>query len=379
MTQIDKTISNIYKEKFKYAFSNLFASKTKHTILVVDDEMENLSLLNRSLRKEFDVLTAQSGMEALELVKQHGTNISIIISDQKMPGMTGTEFLTQAAILYPNIIKMLLTAYTDVDAMVDGVNNCNLFQYINKPFDLDELKLAVDQAVKAYELTLNRNILAKDLRELFFTTVKSISSALDAKDAYTHGHSYRVTMYALILACAMNIDDETKEQIEIAGLMHDIGKIGVPEGILCKAGKLTNDEFDVIKQHPGMGRKILSEINKLDDVSFWLGSHHERWDGKGYPLGLKGDEIPLPARILSVADTYDAMTSNRSYRKGLAHSVAIEEIQKCTGAQFDPEITRIFMELEQVFYSASQEPEKYYNEYSILHKTFNKYIKADDF
>ena len=270
-------------------------------------------------------------------------------------------------------------AYTDVDAMVDGVNNCNLFQYINKPFDLDELKLAVDQAVKAYELTLNRNILAKDLRELFFTTVKSISSALDAKDAYTHGHSYRVTMYALILACAMNIDDETKEQIEIAGLMHDIGKIGVPEGILCKAGKLTNDEFDVIKQHPGMGRKILSEINKLDDVSFWLGSHHERWDGKGYPLGLKGDEIPLPARILSVADTYDAMTSNRSYRKGLAHSVAIEEIQKCTGAQFDPEITRIFMELEQVFYSASQEPEKYYNEYSILHKTFNKYIKADDF
>jgi putative two-component system response regulator len=378
MTQLDRTITNIYREKFKYAFSNLFVEKTKHTILIVDDEFENLSLLKRTLRKDFEILTAQSGQEALAIIEQHGKNISIIISDQKMPNMTGVEFLSQVTSQYPHIIKMLLTGYTDIDAMVEGINNCNLFQYLNKPFDLDELRLAVEQATKAYELTLNRNSLSKDLRELFFTTIKSISSALDAKDNYTHGHSYRVTMFSLILASKMDIDEQTKEKIEIAGLLHDIGKIGVPESILCKPGKLTDEEFDIIKEHPGMGRKILSEIAVLDEVSFWLGSHHERWDGKGYPLGLKENDIPLPARILAVADTYDAMTSDRSYRKGLPHEVAVEEIQKCANAQFDPIVTKIFMDLEHLFKDAAKDSEKYYNEYSLLHKVFNKFIKEDD-
>lgn len=379
MTQIENTISNIYKEKFKYAFSNLFMGKTKHTILVVDDEEENLNLLKRTLRKNYNVITALGAKEALKIINENGNEISIIISDQKMPEMTGTEFLSQIVEKYPNIIKMLLTGYTDVDAMVDGINKCNLFQYLSKPFDLEELKIAVEQAVKAYELTLNRNYLSKDLRELFFTTIKSISSVLDAKDNYTHGHSYRVTMFSMIIANAIHVNDEIKENIEIAGLLHDIGKIGVPENILCKPGKLTDEEFEIIKQHPGMGRKILSEINKLDEVSFWLSSHHERWDGRGYPLGLKGEEIPLPARILAVADTYDAMTSNRSYRKGLPHEVAVEEIKKCSGAQFDPEIVKIFLEQEHVFFEAQQNPEKLYNENSILHKIFNKYIKVDDF
>jgi HD-GYP domain-containing protein (c-di-GMP phosphodiesterase class II) len=269
---------------------------------------------------------------------------------------------------------MLLTGYSDIDAMIDGVNKCGLFQYLTKPFDPEELKFIIKGGIRAYELTASKKALLCDLKELFFTTIKSISSALDAKDAYTHGHSLRVTLYSLIMCKEMGLEESFSGEVEIAGLLHDIGKIGVPENILCKTGKLTDEEFNIIKLHPERGRKILNGIKRLDKAAFWLNSHHERWDGSGYPNELKGEEIPVAARILAVADTYDAMTSDRSYRHGLPHETAVEEIKRCSGTQFDPVIVEAFLKVENIFRKVIDDTESYYDEYSV----FNKILTDDD-
>lgn len=359
-------------EKLQNIFSEVEKERTKHTVLIVDDEENNLQLLKRTLRRKFNVLIATDGKDALEIVEKEGQNISLIISDQRMPKMTGTEFLSKVAEKHPYIIKMLLTGYSDIEAMIDGVNKCQLFQYISKPFEPDELEMIIQHGIDAYELTLSKNTLLEDLKELFFTTIKSISSALDAKDTYTHGHSHRVTLFSLILAKELNLEESFVEEIETTGLLHDIGKIGVPEGILCKAGKLTDDEYRIIQQHAPKAKKILSSIPGLNNVALWASCHHERWDGKGYPNGLGSKDIPLPSRILAIADTYDAMTSNRSYRKGLPHEVAVEEIRNCAASQFDPEVTEAFLRVEHIFREAALNPNQYYMEYSVLNKKYKE-------
>lgn len=365
--------------KLRYVLNSLEKEKenNKHTILIVDDEVNNLQFLKRTLRKNYHILTASSGAEALQVVRQEGQNISLIISDQRMPVMTGTEFLAEISGEYPNIVKMLLTGYADIEAMIDGVNKCNLFQYISKPINPADLEVIIRNGIEAYELTLSKNTLLNDLRELFFTTIKAISNALDAKDTYTHGHSHRVTMYSLILAKELNLEENLLEEIETAGLLHDIGKIGIPEDILCKAGKLTDEEYVIIQQHAPGGKKILNTIPGLSKVALWISCHHEKWDGKGYPNGLKDEEIPLASRILAVADTYDAMTSNRSYRKGLPHEVAVEELKRCSGTQFDPQIIEVFLRSEDKFREAALDPIKVYDDYSRLNKDLeDKFIQA---
>lgn len=362
-----------YLSKIQQVISEIDKEKEKHTVLIVDDEVNNLQLLKRTLRRKFNIITAMDGKEALEIVDREGHNISLIISDQRMPKMTGTEFLTKVTEKNPHIVKMLLTGYSDIEAMIDGVNKCKLFQYITKPFEPSELEMIIDHGIEAYELTLSKNTLLQDLKELFFTTIRSISSALDAKDTYTHGHSHRVTLFALILAKELNLEESFIEEIETAGLLHDIGKIGVPESILCKAGKLSDEEYRIIQEHASKTKKILAAIPGLSNVALWASSHHERWDGRGYPNGLTCKDIPFPARILAVADTYDAMTSNRSYRKGLPHEVAVEEIKNCAESQFDPEVTQAFLKVEAIFRDAAANPALYYNMYSVLNK---KYIES---
>ena len=369
-------------EKFKFLMSTLEKEReqNRHTILIVDDEKDNLQFLKRTLRRKYNILTASDGVEALDVIEKEGNSISLIVSDQRMPNMTGTEFLAKVAEVHPYIVKMLLTGYSDLEAIVDGVNQCNLFQYISKPVDPNDLELIINNGIDAYELTLSKNTLLNDLRELFFTTVKAISSALDAKDTYTHGHSHRVTLYSLIMAQEMGLDETFIEEIETAGLLHDIGKIGVPEDILCKAGKLTDEEFITIKQHAASAKKILDTIPSLKHVSLWASCHHERWDGRGYPNRFAGEDIPMPARSLAVADTYDAMTSNRSYRKGLPHEVASEEIKNCGGSQFDPSMVEVFTRVEEIFREAALNPIKFYNEYSRLNKALEDkdIIKAEE-
>jgi len=372
MSLTDQEIIEPTLQNFQSIFHEMEKGKDKHTVLIVDDEVNNLQLLKRTLRKKFNILTATDGKEALDIIDREGNNISLIISDQRMPKMTGTEFLSKVSEKYPYIVKMLLTGYSDIEAMIDGVNKCQLFQYITKPYDPDEIEMIIDHGIEAYELTLSKNTLLQDLKELFFTTIKSISSALDAKDTYTHGHSHRVTLFSLILARELNLEESFIEEIETAGLLHDIGKIGVPESILCKAGKLTDDEYREIQDHAPKAKKILSSIPGLTNVALWASCHHERWDGKGYPNGISCKDIPLPSRILAIADTYDAMTSNRSYRKGLPHEVAVEEIKNCAASQFDPEVTEAFLRVAHIFNAAAENPNQYYLEYSVLNKKYTE-------
>ena len=344
----------------------------KHTILLVDDEVNNLQLLRRTLRHDYNIMTASNGKEALEIVEHHGKEISLIVSDQKMPEMQGTEFLKQVSNEYPDIIKILLTGHLDVDAIVDSINDCHLYQYIVKPFDPEVLKMTIEGGIQKFNLLNNKTVILKDLRELFYKTIKLIAAALDAKDPYTHGHSMRVTMYSMILAKKLNLDDTMLEEIETAGLLHDIGKIGIPQSILCKPGKLTNEEFEVMKSHPEQGEKMLKDIKKLTLISNWLRTHHEKWDGTGYPNGLKGEEIPLSGRIIALADTYDAMTSDRPYRKALSHETAIDEIKRCAGTQFDPVLAQLFIDNQEEISAAKENPEEYYDKYSYLLKIINQ-------
>jgi len=364
------SINDSYLNNFSSFLAKSQSKKSKHKILIVDDEENNLQLLKRTLRLEYEILVASNGMEALKVIEENGEEISLIISDQRMPLMSGTDLFQKIINKYPDIIKMLLTGHSDMNTLVKSVNECNIFQYLLKPFDPDELKVVVKNGIEVYELSCNNNVMINELKELFYTTIKSISSALDAKDTYTHGHSLRVTLYSLMLAYKVNTDETFLEEVETAGLLHDIGKIGIPESILCKPGKLTDEEYEIMKSHPERGKKMLNGIKKLVAVADWLNTHHERWDGRGYPGGLKGEEIPITARIISIADTYDAMTTDRSYRKGLSHEVAREEIIKCGGSQFDPSIVEIFVKIDEEIQKARVNSEEYYEKYSILKKLY---------
>ncbi len=348
--------------------------KTKHTILIVDDEEHNLQLLRRTLRGEYNILTAKNGREGLLVLDQNVDNISMIISDHKMPEMEGTEFLEHANKMAPTIIKILLTGFSDIEILTDAVNKCGLYQYILKPYMPEELHKIVKDGIEKFDLMASKAMILTDLRDLFYKTISSISSALDSKDPYTHGHSLRVTLYSLILANELNLSDKQLEEIETAGLLHDIGKIAIPQKILCKPGRLTDEEFDVMKAHPENSEKLIANIKGLQGISTWLKTHHERWDGNGYPDGLAGEEIPLTARVIALADTYDAMTSTRAYRKALEHSVAIEEVQRCSGTQFDPQLAAIFVRLSDLIGAAKENPELYYPKYSFLRKEIGSHI-----
>lgn len=365
---------NLEKEFFIDGMDDILYSKMQcdtSTILLVDDEINNLQLLKRTFHRKYKILTAQNGLEGLKVFEDNRDKISLIVSDHKMPVMEGTEFLQKVNDIAPDVVKILLTGFADVEILSDAVNKCNLFQYMLKPFEPEELSRVVEIGINKFNLTSSKSAILKDLKELFYKTIKSISSALDSKDPYTHGHSLRVTLYSLILAKEIGLDDKLLEEIETAGLLHDIGKIAIPQCILCKPGKLTDEEFAVMKSHPNNSEKMILSIKKLAGISSWLKAHHERWDGKGYPDGLIGEQIPLSSRIVAIADTYDAMTSTRSYRKALEHEVAIEEIKRCSGSQFDPNLAGKFIELEETIKAAKDNPEEYYSKYSYLQNQSN--------
>jgi putative nucleotidyltransferase with HDIG domain len=193
--------------------------------------------------------------------------------------------------------------------------------------------------------SLEHALLYSDMENTFRQTIQGLALALDTKDSYTHGHSENVTRLCEATARVMGLDEASCALIRQAGILHDIGKIGISSSILNKPGRLTNEEYEIIKDHPRMGRRILEPISFLSDVVPVVYHHHERWDGKGYPEGLGGEEIPLAARIMQVADTYDAMTSDRAYRRGLSHQTAIDELIRCSSAQFDPRCVEAFLQI----------------------------------
>lgn len=312
----------------------------KYKILLVDDEEDNLALLYRTLRQDYDIVKTTSPLEALGIVKM--TPVNIIISDHKMPEMDGVDFLKITHEINPDAIRLLVTAYSDSQILIDAINHGKVYRYIKKPWEPTELKMIVKTAIEYFQLKKENDKLINDLKELFSGTINAIIEALDAKDSFTLGRSRRVTFFALKMVKYFNLPTEEMGKLELAGLLHDIGMIGVSEDILNKTERLTEEEFESIKKHVTHGVKILEDIKQLKEVVEIIKYHHERFDGAGYPEGLKGEEIPFNSRIIAVADAYDSMVSQRSYRQGLCHEDAMKKIEEQSGRQFDPKVVWAF-------------------------------------
>ncbi|MFH0703292.1 MAG: HD domain-containing phosphohydrolase [bacterium] len=313
----------------------------KYNVLVIDDEIDNLQLFKRTLRKNFNVFSTTSGLDALEILKNQ--KIDLIISDYRMPGMDGVEFFKKTLDISSDSIRILVTAYTDVNILTNAINTGKINRYLRKPWDPGELLNIINSSLEIYQLNMDNQELVLDLKELFSGTIMAITEALDAKDSFTFGRSKRVTYYSLETGKSLGLSNIELSRLELAGLLHDIGMIGIPENILNKPGNLSLEEYDYVKKHVDLGVKILEEIKQLESVIEIVKFHHERFDGSGYPYGAKGEEISVGAKIISVTDAYDGMTSDRAYRKGLSHEAAIKEIKKSAGAQFDPVIVDAFL------------------------------------
>jgi putative two-component system response regulator len=324
-------------------------------LLVIDDNTEVLKLMKTLLADEFDLLLTTSAEEGLSILQERQPDL--VLCDVMMPGMDGHTFARKVkeSESLKHIPIILVTARSGAEMLSEGIQ-AGADDYISKPFDSVELKARIRSLLRIRdvesELALaNRNLkmrtsdLVDQQHSLYLSTVKSLASAIDAKDEYTRHHSARVTEFTLKIARSMGLSDKELEDLELASLLHDIGKIAVPEAILNKPGKLTEEEFAYIEEHPGRGQDILEPVIELREVGNVVRSHHEKYDGSGYPDGLKGKEIPLGARIMAISDAYDSITSERPYRNATSHRRAVKEIIKCTGSQFDPEVVEHFLEV----------------------------------
>ncbi len=315
----------------------------KYKILLVDDEENNLMLLYRTLRGKYDIVKTTSPLDAIELMKTQ--QFHLILSDHKMPEMDGVELLKHVYENYPETVRILVTAYSDITILIGSINEAKIYRYIKKPFNPAELELVVEAGLEYFQLKKDNEVLISDLKELFSGTIRAIIEALDAKDSYTLGRSRRVTYYSLKIAKKLNLSDADYGKIELAGLLHDIGMIGVSDDVLLKTEKLTDEEFQEIKSHVDHGVRILEDIKQLKDVITIIKYHHEHFDGNGYPYGIKGEEIPIGSRIIAIADAYDGMVSNRAYREAMKPEDAMQVLEKLAGKQFDPQIVQSFREI----------------------------------
>lgn len=312
----------------------------KYKVLIVDDEPDNLALLYRTLRGKYDIAQSTSPLKALDMLKEE--HFHCILSDHKMPEMDGVEFLKRSCEISPDTMRLLVTAYTDAGILIDAINYANIYRYIKKPYNPDELLLIVQNAIEYWQLKSDNSNLVQDLKELFAGTVTAIVEALDAKDSYTLGRSRRVTFYSVKIAKTLHLSETTVGKVELAGLLHDIGMIGISDDILSKVEKLTQEEYLEIQQHVNHSVRILDDIKQLSDVVDIIRYHHEFYDGNGYPYGKKGDDIPIGARIISVADAFDSMVTPKVYRQQILPSEALKKIKDEAGKQFDPVVVEAF-------------------------------------
>lgn len=251
----------------------------KYKVLLVDDEENNLMLLYRTLRGKYDIVKTTSPLDAIELMKTQ--QFHIILSDHKMPEMDGVELLKYVYENHPEIVRILVTAYSDISILIGSINEAKIYRYIKKPFNPTELELVVEAGLEYFQLKKDNEILISDLKELFSGTIRAIIEALDAKDSYTLGRSRRVTYYSLKLAEKLGLSDAEHGRVELAGLLHDIGMIGVSDDVLFKTEKLTEEEFKEIKSHVDHGIRILEDIKQLKDVITIIKYHHEHYEDNG--------------------------------------------------------------------------------------------------
>jgi len=344
-------------------------------ILVVDDEPLIREIIIRKL-SEFGYIATpvENAFEALNKMREK--SYPLVLSDIMMPGMDGIELLKRLRSLYPDTAVVMITAVSNVNIAIEALRE-GAYDYLIKPFNFEEVVLSVKNAFERRDLILENRLyqkhlealvenqtseirqllsreqersseLSKALEEIQIThdaTIDALSAALDYRDNETEGHSQRVVRYSLEIGKVLGLERRNLEVLARGTLLHDIGKIGVPDSILWKPGKLTDEEWVEMRKHVEYGFKMLKSIHFLKDAALIVQHHHERYDGSGYPNRMSGDNIVIGARIFAIADTYDAMTTNRPYRKALTDRDAREEIKRCNGAQFDPAITEAFFQI----------------------------------
>jgi len=320
-------------------------------ILVVDDEEQIAQLLAGILKSDgHDAEYVTDGEAALERLR--GGGFDLLMTDLRMPKMDGMRLIREAKGVDPEVDTLVMTAYASTDTAVNALRT-GVTDYLSKPFGLEQVRDSIGKALRAREerrrrkeevsATREENLrLRADQRRAYVGIVATLIEAVEAKDRFNRGHSRRVAELAARFAKLLSLPRREAELLETGAKLHDIGKIGVPEEILNKPGKLTDDEFDLIKAHPVIGEQILRPLEFLADTRPIVRHHHERWDGSGYPDGLKGAQIPRPAAILSICDAFDALTSDRPYRSGLPVKEALLILEKGAGTQWHPDLVQQF-------------------------------------
>ena len=326
-------------------------------MLIVDDEPEITSILHDLFAEMHNCATAGSAEEAIQLVREN--EYDLVVSDITMPGMSGLDLIPRVKAMSPNTVVVMVSGMQTVESAIDALR-LGAFDYVMKPFDLRQVEAVVKRALQHRDLTLAKQRYEDHLEELveqrtaeldhalnsledaYRSTLRALTAALETRDLETHGHSERVVTYSLRLGQEYGLDAARMKSLEFGSLLHDIGKIGVPDLILRKPAKLTDEEWVVMREHPVHGQLILRGIEFLEGAALVVGQHHEKWDGSGYPLGLTEDEIDICARIFSVADAFDAITSDRVYRKGKPYEAAAKELDDWAGKQFDPAVVQAF-------------------------------------
>src|SRR5215813_7681405 len=326
-------------------------------ILIVDDEREITEILSDLLSTSYHCVTCGSAEEALGLLRV--SDYALVISDITMPGMSGLEMIPHIRRLTPNTVVVMISGMQTVESAI-GALRLGAFDYLMKPFDLRQVEAVVKRALEHHELIVAKQRYENHLEELveqrteeldnaldsledaYRATLRALTAALETRDSETHGHSERVVSYSLRLGLEYGLNREQMNALEFGSLLHDIGKIGVPDSILRKPGKLTEEEWVLMREHPLHGQQILRGIDFLQGAARVVAQHHEKWDGTGYPLGLQEEDIDVNARIFAVADAFDAITSDRVYRRGKSYEAAAQELDDWSGRQFDPRVVEAF-------------------------------------
>jgi len=331
-------------------------------ILVVDDETTVRDTVCAILSQAgFECLPVSTGREALAVLRSND-NISIVLSDLIMEGMDGLTLLSRMKQEHPEIPVVMVTAVHDISVALAAIRN-GAYDYLLKPFEKEQLLVMVRRALETRRLRLENlsyqtkleslvsgrtEMLRKaltDLERSYDITLEALGDALDLKDAETEGHSRRVTAFTIAIARAMELPQERVRVIARGAFLHDVGKMAIPDAILRKPGRLTAEEQAIMREHAYLGYQILRKIPFLHEAADIVYSHQERYDGSGYPRGLRGDQIPLGARIFGIADTFDAMTSDRPYRAAQSIASGRREVERQSGKQFDPDVAKVFLEL----------------------------------
>ena len=323
----------------------------QYRILAVDDEVGILDSLRVFLSKAgYTFVGVTNPLEAIEKVRTE--HFDLMLLDFLMTPIHGDQVVEEIRKFNKDLYILLLTGHKDLAPPLDTIKRLDIQGYCEKSDKFDQLLLLIESGIKAVsQMQLIKKINDElkstydKLESAYMETIEILRFTVEAKDAYTRGHSDRVSAYSVLIGEALGLPEEDLKTLKIGGLFHDIGKIGIPDSILLKTTKLDDEEYSEIKNHPAIGAHILSNATIFKDIIPIVKHHHERFDGHGYPGKLKGEEIPYLARIATVADSFDAMTSKRSYRDSLPMDVVIEEIIKNSGTQFDPEIAKVFLDI----------------------------------